>query len=126
MTLHRAAHQERGRHLALIRTNGCHHVLTIERLPTPTLAQLDDLPPVLVDGLSTILSREVLAMMSYRGVRNFSELIARCCFDVISGVEHDSGSVVEAVAGGRPIRTFMWMPRELILATDEQAPSSCR
>ena len=30
---------------------------------------------------------------------------------------------MEAVVEGHPIRTFKWMPREWVLATEEQAPS---
>ena len=81
------------------------------------------LPPTLVDCLAVVLSREVLAMMSYRGVCNFLELVIRRCFNVISGVEQESDMVVEAVVEGRPIGRFKWMPPEWILTTEEQKPS---
>ena len=82
------------------------------------------LPPALVDFLAIFLSLEVLSMMSYRGVCHFVKILIQCCFDVLSGVEQDSGrAVMEAVFEGRPTRTFKWMPREWVLATDEQATS---
>ena len=81
------------------------------------------LPPTLVDCLTEILSQEVLAKMSYNGVCNFLELVIRCCFNDISGVEQDSDRVVEAVVEWRPIGRFGCMPPEWILTTDEQTPS---
>ena len=96
-------------------------VLAARNPASPTL------PDTVVDVLLTVVTRDVVNVLSTDGVRGLLNVLClvslNALLDKQNGDDCASGVVMEALQNGTRIDTFRWMPHEWVLSVESPHPT---
>ena len=85
------------------------------------------IPPPLVDCLDSVVKREVLHMLSSRGIHSLLNRVVRSVMNILSDVDQSDDEYViiiqHRISHGQIIDSSSWMPEEWLLSTTKNEPT---